>query len=347
MRPPATYYVDELESQLIQIWEALLDRRGIGLRDSFWDSGGTSFAALRMLRRVEDELGKSLPLSSMLQISTIEELAELLRSSGWASRWSSLVAVQPSGSRPPLFLVHGISGMVIGFRHFAPHFRPDQPLYGLQAQGVDGTRPALTRIEEMASCYLAEIRSLQPRGPYYLGGVCFGGWVAFEMAQQLCAQREEVALLALLGTHRVHWTGSALARKLVRAPIGESIPEIARKAVEWTKEARENLDEFLLPRHLKRVRAGLDAAAKTYQPRPYSGGKITLFTAGKHSLRDCGDPEVAWSDLASGGLEVSFIDGNHNTMFVEPELSALAQQLKWRLEAAQRRAIEQPARASA
>ncbi|HEX8816035.1 MAG TPA: alpha/beta fold hydrolase [Terriglobales bacterium] len=345
MRPPKPSYVDELQSRLIRIWEAMLGLQGIGVRDSFWDLGGTSFTAVRMLRRIEEDLGKSLPLATMLQVSTIEELANVLRGSGWQPAWSSLAAVQPSGSRPPFFLVHGISGMIIGFRHFAPHFRPDQPLYGLQALGIDGSRPALSRIEDMAAHYIAEIRRLQPQGPYYLAGICFGGWVAYEMAQQLSTAGEDVAFLGLLGTHRVHCTNRALARKLLRNPV-KSIPQILRKSVVWTKEARENIGEFFLPRHLKRVRAGLNAAACAYRPRPYSS-KITLFAAGRQSLRDCNDPASVWSDLAVGGLDVNTIDGDHNTMFVEPELSVLAHQLKRRLETAQQESVRQPAALSA
>ena len=154
-----------------------------------------------MMRRIEKLFGKSLPITVLFQAPTIEKLAQLLRQSGWSPTWSSLVACRQPGSSPPFFCVHGIGGLVIGFRDLARHLGPDQPMYGFQAQGTDGKHPILTRVEEMAAHYLQELRTVQPHGPYYLGGLSFGGWVAYEMAQQLRADGEQVGLLALIDTY--------------------------------------------------------------------------------------------------------------------------------------------------
>jgi len=326
--------MDELERQLVRIWEVALGRQGIGLRDSFWDLGGTSLIALRVVRRIEEVLGKSVPVATLLQVSTIEELASLLRASGWPSVWSSLVALQLGGSRPPFFCVHGMGGVVIRLRDLARHLRPEQPVFGLQAQGIDGTQPALTRIEEMASHYLREIRTVQSHGPYYLGGVCFGGWVAYEMAQQLRRQRQEVAFLGLLGTYRVNWSKRSLALKLLRLPPRESLAHIFRKARREVLEARANVETLFLRRPLKQVRKALDVASHAYVPQPYSG-KITLFRASQKSVRDPDDPSSGWGDLAGGGLEIHSVAGDHDTIFMEPELSVLAGQLELCLEIAQ------------
>src|SRR6185295_18712292 len=111
---------------------------------------------------------------------------------------SPLVPVQPKGSRPPLFLVHGAGGDVLwGYANLAKHLHPEQPLYGIKSRGRLGL-DEFDRLEEMASYYLEEIRAVQPRGPYYLGGYCFGGNVAYEMARQLRERGEQVAFVALI-----------------------------------------------------------------------------------------------------------------------------------------------------
>lgn len=334
MTPSETLSMDELECQLIGIWEAVFGKRNIGIRDSFWDLGGHSFIALRMVRRIENVLGKSLPLATFLQASTIEELAKVLRSSGWSPRWSSLVAIQPRGSRPPFFCVHGIGGMIMGFRVLAHYLGTEQPLYGLQAQGVDGTRPPLDRVEDMAGHYLQEIRSVQPRGPYYLGGLCFGGWVAYEMAQQLRAQGEEVGFLGLFDSYTTNWSKSSLLLRLLRLPPRQSFSFICHRAVRYLREARIDIHRFFLPRHLKQVRKALHAASDGYVPKPYLG-KITCFRPCQKSVRDSNDPDGGWGKLADGELQIHDVPGDHNTFFFEPSVGVWAQQLKVDLEKAQ------------
>src|SRR5262249_23077567 len=127
-------------------------------------------------------------------------LAAVLREEG-CRRWSSLVAIRSSGSRPPLFCIHAAGANILIYRPLANHLSADQPIYALQAVGLDGVTPPLTQVEEMAAHYIKEIRTLQPKGPYHLLGGSFGGLVAFEMAQQLNTQGEQVAMLALLDTY--------------------------------------------------------------------------------------------------------------------------------------------------
>src|SRR5438477_12550233 len=112
--------------------------------------------------------------------------------------------MQPNGSRPPLFCVHGASGNVLIYRDLSRHLGPDQPFYGLQAQGLDGTAECLTTVEDMAALYINEIRRVQPEGPYFIGGYCLGGTIAYEIAQQLTSRGQEVGLLALFDT--LNWS---------------------------------------------------------------------------------------------------------------------------------------------
>jgi thioesterase domain-containing protein len=336
MMPSDTSSMDELECQLVRIWEDVFGKQGIGIRDSFWDLGGHSFTALRMARRIERLLSKSLPIATLLQTSTIEELAKLLRDSGWSPTWSSLVAIQPRGSRPPFFCVHGIGGMIMGFRDLARHLGADQPVYGLQAQGVDGNRPVCTRVEEMAAHYLQEIQTIQPYGPYYLAGLSFGGWVAYEMAQQLCAQGEEVGFIGLFDTYTSNWSKPKLILKLLQLPPRHGLSLVYKRAGRYLREAKIEIESLFLPHHLKQVRRALHEASDAYLPKPYFG-KITFFRASQKSIRNSDDPKSGWGELARGELEIHDVPGDHNTIFAEPQVSLLAQQLKVDLE----RALEQ------
>jgi len=339
MTPSSTSSPDELESELVRIWEAGLGKQGIGIQDSFWDLGGQSFIALRMMRRIEKEFGKSLPITVLFQAPTIEKLAQLLRQSEWSPTWSSLVPLQAAGSSPPFFCVHGIGGLIVGFRDLARHLGPDQPMYGLQAQGTDGGHSILTRVEDMAAHYLQELRSVQPHGPYYLGGLSFGGWVAYEMAQQLRAEGEQVGLLALIDTYAVKWSKGALILRLFRLPPRDSLGHVLRRTVRYFKEATIAIQFLFLPRPLKEVRKALHRASDAYLPRPYSG-KITLFRASQKSVRNFGDPQTEWSGLAAGELQVQEIPADHNNILWEPQVIALAQQLKACLQKSQQEIMD-------
>ena len=334
MMPSDTLSMDELECQLIRIWEDVLGKRGIGVRDSFWDLGGHSFIALRMARRIEKILRKSLPIATLLQVSTIEGLAQLLRDSGWSPMWTSLVAIQPRGSKPPFFCVHGIGGMIMSFRDLARHLGADQPVYGLQAQGVDGDRPVYNRVEEMAAHYLLEIRTIQPHGPYYLAGLSFGGWVAYEMAQGLRAQGEEVGFLGLFDTYTSNWSKPELILKLLRLPPRQGISHVYKRVARYVREAKIEIETLFLPHHLKQVRRALHEASDAYVPKPYFG-KITFLRASQQSIRDSDDPKSGWGALASGELEIHDIQGNHNNILAEPQVGVLARQLKAGLDKAQ------------
>src|SRR5262249_30894375 len=192
---------DTLEHQLTKIWEKVLAIKPIGIKDNFFDLGGHSLLAVRLFEEIAKVTGKTLPLATLFQALTVEQLADLLRQEGWSALWSSLVAIQPHGSRPPFFFIHAVSGNVLHYRFLSHYLGQDQPFYGLQAQGLDGTQAPQTRIEDMAALYIKEIRTLQPEGPYFLGGGSSGGVIAFEMAQQLHAQGQQVALLVLFDTY--------------------------------------------------------------------------------------------------------------------------------------------------
>ncbi len=192
---------DRLERQLAAIWEEVLGVRPIGLNDSFFDLGGHSLLAVRLFARIEKATGRKLPVRALFEAPTLGELAAILRSGSWqpASR-SSLVALQTGGSRDPVFWVHAAGGHVVAFRGLAQFLGPDQPSFALEgADFPEGNTE--DRIEDIAARYIGDILEVRPVGPYLLGGLSFGGLVAFEMARQLQAAGHAVPFLGLLDTY--------------------------------------------------------------------------------------------------------------------------------------------------
>ena len=189
---------DALELQLAHLWEEVLNVRPIGVADNFFELGGHSMAAVRLFALIENKLGRRLPLAAVFQGATIEHLAGILRHNANPAAHPCLVAIQPGGAKPPLFLIHPAGGHVFPYIHLAYALGRDQPCYGLQARGLEEGQDPQACIEDMAACYIEALRTVQAEGPYLLGGWSMGGVVAFEMAQQLLAQGQRVALLALL-----------------------------------------------------------------------------------------------------------------------------------------------------
>jgi amino acid adenylation domain-containing protein len=335
---------DILESRLVKIWESVLGVRPIGVKHNFFELGGHSLVAVRLMHRVEQAFGRNLPIATLLQAPTIEQLASILRQKGWSSLWSCLVPIQTSGSKPPFFCVHGIGGAVVRFYDLARYLGSDQPFYGLQAQGLDPRHSCHTRVEDMAAHYLKEIRSVQPEGPYFLGGYSFGGTVAFEIAQQLTPQDQEGALVVLFDTVcsplrrtpvslEVASTSSALL-KVFRIPAPERRSYLPRIAKASTRRIHSWLRVARLPRSVKRVRKACLQASRDYTPRAYLG-RVILFRSSYQPIRQFSDARAGWSTYVAHGLETYEIEGNHENMLLEPQVRLVAEQLKTRLEEAQ------------
>ena len=189
------------EIVLARIWCEVLGLKQVGIHDNFFELGGHSLLAVRIFSEIEKMFGDRLPLATLFQTPTIEKLAIDLDDRSWKRSLSPLVAIQPRGSMPPFFGVHAGYGDVMFYSELARCLGKDQPFYALQAEGLKLCAMRYTSIEAIASYYLQEIRQVQAHGPYFLGGYCLGGVIAFETAQQLRATGEEVALLVLFDTH--------------------------------------------------------------------------------------------------------------------------------------------------
>ena len=216
---------------------------------------------------------------------------------------------------------------MVGFRDLARHLGPDQPFYAVQPQGLDGKRPCLTSVPEMAERYIREIRRVQPEGPYRIGGYSFGGLVAYEMAQQLEAQQEEIALLALFDTYPGKMESrSSQLKNLFTLPLKEHATFILKKGSFVLMTLRKRLELQMLPRPLRNVRQACARAAAGYSVQPYSG-QVTLFRVAEKSVGSLNDPYAIWWKVAAGGVDLREISGDHLSLLKEPQVRLLAEEL--------------------
>jgi len=339
---------DELELQLTAIWEQVLGVHPIDIRSNFFELGGHSLMAVRLFAKIEQTWGQNLPLATLLQKQTIEELAAVLRQEEWSPSWSSLVPIRLARTtagdlkpKSPLFCIHPVGGNVLEYYALANYLDPDLPVYGLQSQGLNG-QPALRRVEDMASHYIQEIRTIQPQGPYFLTGYSFGGLVAYEMARQLTAQGQQIALLALLDSSAPNLP--TLRPSFFQA-VGVHLGNL------WQLEPQErssyikgridyrlkgnNQREFLAQRLYKledltpQLLTVLDAnleAGQEYTAQFYPG-KLTLLRCQIQDLEHHLHSDFGWRDLVES-LEIHPISGPHSSMLKEPRVPILAAKLQ-------------------
>ncbi|MBL8756621.1 MAG: SDR family NAD(P)-dependent oxidoreductase [Planctomycetes bacterium] len=340
---------DEVERKLAAAFHDLLGVERPGLDQDFFELGGHSLLAVRLFARIHKDFGLDLELATLLGAGTVRKLAAVVRTelklpepgsepvrSVAAKKGQHVVPIQTSGSRPKLFLVHGAGGNVLGFRDLAHYFGKDQPVYGLQARGVDGKQPPHTTIAEMAAAYLAELREVQPHGPYCLGGYSGGGVIAFEMAQLLAQVGERTAFVGLIDT----WCPQIPERgKLARAVLhvgrlakrGPLYPfRILKMKWERKKAARTNEEARaqggVMPQDLRgfEVQFAFENAFEQHRVAPYDG-KVWLFRAEEQnqSTRYVFNEDLGWAPFVRGGLAVTHCPGNHYTMCTEPNLQVL------------------------
>jgi len=344
-----------LELQLQRLWETVLGVRPIGTRENFFEIGGHSLTAIRLLHRIERATGVRLPIGAVFQAPTIEAMAEMVAGKCEGAGRGVVVPIQAEGSRAPLFCVHGVGGAVLSYAHLARHLPDDQPFYGLQARGIDGLDRPHTRVEDMAADYLREIRAVQARGPYQLGGYSFGGLVAFEMARQLEERGERVAALLLLDTAaqtairrlpRAQFCFALAGRQFRRVRLhGRNLRELdlagkldyvrsecrtlRRKLGNKLWQTRYQTCEALglpLSQEFLDVKQAAYLAAAQYVPGRYSGAAV-LFRAAQHPDSVFDDPALGWSRLAAGGVEVRVVPGDHNTIAVGENAAVLAREI--------------------
>ena len=288
---------------LIPIWQRVLQIPSVGTEDNFFDLGGDSSLSLELFSEIARAFGRELPPVMIYHAPTISALATLL-DQGAVPRVPAVVQMKIGSDAPPIFITHGLGGSVMDFYQVVKRIQTDHPIYGLQARGIDGTEEPRDRIEDMARDSLQAMKELQPRGPYALVGFSLGGLVTLEMAQQLVASGEEIALLAMLDSypHPQYLSTGQRARLSTR----QAWRRLSSK-LRWVGGSSRSTDVPPSPA-LQRFRDNAYLALERYQPRFYPA-KINFVRAAIPTDFPA-DPVAVWAHLARE-FEIETVPGDH------------------------------------
>jgi amino acid adenylation domain-containing protein len=348
-----------MEMELAKIWSELLGLEQLSIHDDFFEVGGHSLMAIRMRSMVQDRLKRDLSLRDLFRAPTIAGLARLLeqsfdRAQDQASDQpasSIVVEIQPYGNRTPFFAVHPVGGNVLCYADLARELGVDQPFYGLQSPAPTLQLDAAT-FEQMAGLYIQAMRSVQPSGPYQLGGWSLGGLLAWEIARQLTDEGETVGLLALIDTYPVNrapegktsenfdvlrWFAGDMARLLGKDAdeMRDSFEQLGPEE-QWTTVQNALVQYGVVPRenaHAEMTRllelfARNFRAMESYSLRQSEQNILLLLAATGQA------PERLarqWEQWAGGGVEYHLVPGDHYTMIRRPNVGVIADALNRRL----------------
>lgn len=301
-----------MERQLMFIWERVLEIQPIATTDNFFDLGGNSLTAVKLINQVEKAFGQPLSIASLFQAPTIEQFAEVLREGRPVDPWAIIEITPLNGKKPPLFWCQNYGDLI-------PHLDPEQPFFALES-GYQQVKHPETHIKELAAAYVDRIRQIQPEAPYLIGGYCFGGYIALEIAQILRSQGQDVALLALVETF-----GS-------EAPYYQCNPWTLRNAViQLASLRRRMLSVFEKRQHrledqrVAEQKGGrvvkvvlppdkpIQEAVQSYIPQLYSG-KVVLFEAELSTLKSVFSPKAFWGKVFQGDFTIESVKGTHQTV---------------------------------
>ncbi|AUD03909.1 non-ribosomal peptide synthetase [Spirosoma pollinicola] len=345
--------VTDREKLIHAIWTSVLDTDEVGIDHDFFELGGHSMIAVQMMVRLEKETGRRLPLSTLLIYPTIRRLAQFFEADKQPIAWKSLVPIKPTGTKMPVYIIHGIGLNLLNFSSLIAYMDTEQPIYGLQALGLDGTDEPLDNMEAIAAHYLTEVLDQNPDGPYAIAGYSFGGYVALEMARQLKEMGKDVKMLAMFDTNAqesdTHVNQSLLTR------FGRKILRQFPKAVWFTRSfiqhpvlALQHQKRYIKRQlksllqlgglhvadqpavqfdHLQRIMEKHEIAFHAYSMKSYDG-IIDLFKA-KHRIYFVDDSKyLGWKKYALKGVRVHDVPGDHEKMLLPPNDKVFAETLQ-------------------
>jgi acyl transferase domain-containing protein/thioesterase domain-containing protein/acyl carrier protein len=353
----------EIERTLVGIWEDLLGVQNVGVEDSFFDLGGHSLIAVRLFAKVRKTYNVDFPISILFEAPTIRACAELIQERTGiietddtaqkkpkkkTRRFKHLVAMHDGegGSKTPFFLVAGMFGNVLNLRHLAQLLGKDRPFYGLQAKGLYGDESPHRSIREAALAYIAEIKQVQPHGPYFIGGFSGGGITAYDIAHQFEAMGDEVALVVLLDTPLPQRRPLSRKDRLLiqwqeTRRKGISYPLVwLRNRIRWEIQKRQAQGETQTAHsfHNAEIEQAFLHAVAQYEMHPWQS-RIALFRpplVGRWKVSDGRwvNHERAylfedndWGQFTPQ-IEVFEVPGDHDSMVLEPNVRVLASHLR-------------------
>lgn len=336
-----------IERMVGDVWAITLGRSKIELEDSFFSLGGSSLMAVIAASRLSVSLGRSVPPSHFASYPSLQATAAALEALPPDDKWSVVVPLRRSGTKPPLFLFHPVGGGVMSYLPLIAKLESDRPVIGLQAYGLDGVSTPSTTVAEAARRFLPEILRINPLGPFLLAGHSFGGRVAFEAACQLRKREYPVSFVGLFDSHPTATTRNLPTTEAIRfmgARVRFHFARLAhmsssqrkawfrRFARKLSREARLSevtdggdlqSDLASLSNSISRVRNCCLKASKDYSPRNYAGN-VTLFKAKTPGLEIRPDFDYGWGEVAEGGVKVIEVSGSHTSILLPQNVDSFA-----------------------
>jgi thioesterase domain-containing protein/acyl carrier protein len=362
---------------LAKIWSELLGIRHVSVKDDFFDLGGNSLTGVRLFAAIRKQFQLSLPLATLFEAPTIADLALLLpqddepeapptedtpatdetgqsmpkqasasKAATTKGNWTPLVRMtQGTPGARPLFLIHGAKGNVLWFKPFADRLKDGSPIYGVEAQGIDGSLPFLETIEEMAALYVRHIQTLDPEGPYRLVGYSGGGVIAIEMAQQLKRSGRKVELLIMLDT---------LAPQEISRPLGlvdkigligqMGTPYLMRWSTQKLSQIADTARQKLGPKTEAEEKSYIEVlgdrsevvyleAQRRYHPAEYDGDVVIFRAAHADAMFVRSGHLLGWQGITTGKVDVITLDAHHDNLLAEPAVHVVVAEVKRRIEA--------------
>lgn len=338
----------DIEKKLAGIWSDVLKIKRIGIDENFFDIGGHSILAVRLMIRIEKDLGVRLPLATFIDHCNIKDMAGLIANKVGPGMWGSLIPIRPGGTKPPLYLVHGAGLNLLLYTTIVSHMNPEQPVFGLQAKGLDGIDEPLDTIEKIAAYYNEEILKTDKSGSYSLAGFSMGGHIAYEMARQLVSLNYKVSFLGVFDTvsddasdrhlplgqriagrmirlhNQIIWNAKTFFKKpanekekFFASKLKSIIQKITKDDYKLHPEGVSDGKQSELPKYLHRVHKANDNAINNYILPEYSG-KLHLFRALDQTFYIKDPVAYGWAEYVKGGVFILDIPGSHSRIFAPP-----------------------------
>jgi amino acid adenylation domain-containing protein len=364
IEPLADGWTQEVEADLCNWCKELLGAAAVSPLDDFFEIGGQSIVAAQLVQRIAKKYNVHLRLSTFVQTRTPRAIARSIQAKRAGNgpqpfHNSFVVTIRAAGSKPPVFFLAGIGGSIVNFEPLARSLDPDRPVYAIETHGLDQRNTVLTRVEDMASLYLSEIRKIQPSGPYHLVGYSFGGVVAFEMARQLKSFAAQVGIIGLIDTSEHHYQ--------------DRVRQGLRPAERWHSVYKDRLRRLIFgPRRLeafaqrlriKAVRSVFNLCARLgrplplrvgnsedrnffaldrYFPQPYDDS-IHLFRCMEMDRFNGPDPLRGWGQLAKQ-IIVREVPGQHGVVMNAPYVHSLGETVEACLRSIEQKVASHPPR---
>jgi len=328
---------NKTELELTAIWETVFGLDSISINDNFFEIGGKSMLAVQMFSLIDSRMGVKLPPTTLLEHPTIAAIAAVLQGDKKVQSWKYIVPLRASGTKKPLFCVHGGGGHVFFYNPLANNLNEARPVYALQPSGLDGKQNMHQSIEEMALSYTKEIMQIQPEGPYNLMVYCFSSAVGIEMARAFENHGKVANLIVadslveqedFIELSRLKLRFRGFMKRVVKNPISGLRLMIINKTSRFIEPLWINLFGSPDEKNLEKIKSNLIAIYNKYAWGKKHPGHISLILTDKSDKKINEEYIRGWQELSINKVKVLRTEGNHLTLFEGTDVQYLAENIE-------------------